>query len=129
MPQSHSNPSLPTAPSRLLVVLAMCASLGGCEFGRSHFQMNSNSPTPFFGIDLIPRRKTTSIVTPLTGQQLASAEAVAGEVETASETPSHRRFWQRNAETVDPAPTTIMLPLAKPDPDQRIDRGPVELLP
>ncbi len=35
--------------------------MSGCEIGRSHFQMNSNSPSPFFGIDLMPRRSTTSV--------------------------------------------------------------------
>ena len=112
-----------------LAALAVCATCSGCEVGRQHFQMNSNSPTPFFGIDLLPRRKTTSIVSPPTGQQLASADAVAGEIETAAETPARRRFWQRNAKSVDSAPATIILPLSKPKLDQPIYRGPVELLP
>ena len=129
MPQFHLNLRLLKTYGRMWAVLACCIASCGCEFGRQHFQMNSNSPTPFFGIDLLPRRKTTSIVSPLTGQQLASTAAVAGEIETASETPSRRRFWQRNAKSEGNAPATIVLPLSKPNPDQPIDRGPVELLP
>ncbi len=113
----------------LLAALAVCATLSGCEIGRQQFQMNSNSRSPFFGFDLLPRRKTTSIVSPPTGQQLASADAVDSGIETASETPERRRFWQRQAKPVDSAPATIVLPLSKPNPDQPINRGPVELLP
>ena len=34
--------------------LAVC--LSGCQVRRTWFQMDSNSPVPFFGIDLLPRR-------------------------------------------------------------------------
>jgi hypothetical protein len=129
MSQSHSNSNLASVLSRLLATLAVCATCSGCEIGRQHFQMNSNSPTPFFGIDLMPRRKTTSIMSPSTDRQLASADAVDAEIETAAETPARRRFWQRNAKSVDSAPATLVLPLSKPNPDQPLDRGPVELLP
>ncbi len=113
----------------VLAVLCVCLTCSGCEIGRQHFQMNSNSPSPFFGIDLMPRRKTTSIVSPPTGRQLASADAVAGEMDTVAEAPARRRFWQRNAKSVDSAPATTVIPLSKLNPDQPIDRGPVELLP
>ena len=113
----------------MLVVLVACGALSGCELDRPNFQMNSNSPAPFFGIDLLPRRKTTSIVNPPTGQQVASTDALTGAIETAEGTPSRRRFWQRNAKSVEPNQTAIVLPLSKPNPDQPIDRGPVELLP
>ena len=113
---------------RSLAALMICAASCGCELDRPNFQMNSNSPNPFFGIDLLPRRKTTSIVSPQAGQQVASADAVAGGVETVEEAPSRRRFWQRNAKSVDHTSTTIVLPLSKPNEDQIIDRGPVELL-
>ena len=113
----------------VLAALCVCLTCCGCEIGRQHFQMNSNSPTPFFGIDLMPRRKTTSIVSPPTGTQLASADAVASETGTVAETPARRRFWQRKARSVDGKPTTLVLPLSKLNPDQPLDRGPVELLP
>lgn len=114
---------------RGLGALVLCTLTAGCELDRPNFQMNSNSPTPFFGIDLLPRRKTTSLVSPQAGPQIVSDDAVAGSINTVEETPSRRRFWQRNAKALDQSPTTIVLPLSKLDPDQTIDRGPVELLP
>ena len=116
-------------PLRAMAVLAICAVSVGCELDRPNFQMNSNSPTPFFGFDLLPKRKTTSLISPQAGAQIASAEAVAGDINTVDESPSRRRFWQRNAKTLDQSPKTIVLPLSKSNPDQPIDRGPVELLP
>lgn len=129
MLQWISKVSLSQPPLRVLVVVAICAASVGCELNRPNFQMNSNSPVPFFGIDLLPRRKTTSLVSPQAGPQIVSDDAVAGSINTVGETPSRRRFWQRNTKTVDQSPPTIVLPLSKPDPDQLIDRGPVELLP
>lgn len=43
---------------KLLLLSTVFAMLhfAGCEVGRTWFQMNSNSPTPFMGIDLLPRR-------------------------------------------------------------------------
>ncbi|RLS56331.1 MAG: hypothetical protein DWH91_07045 [Planctomycetota bacterium] len=37
----------------------LLSTLSGCEVGRSFFQMSSDSPVPFFGVDLMPRRKTS----------------------------------------------------------------------
>lgn len=45
---------------RLWVVIAL-ALCSGCEVGRTMFQMDSNSGSPFMGIDLLPSRKTSSI--------------------------------------------------------------------
>jgi len=33
----------------------------GCEIGRTMFQMDSNSGSPFLGVDLLPSRKTTAL--------------------------------------------------------------------
>ena len=112
-----------------LAALILCAALSGCDLARPNFQMNSNSPIPFFGIDLLPRRKTTSLVNPPAGEQWTSSAAVTGELQTVDDTPSKRRFWQRNAKSVDLRQSTLVLPLSTPHPDQPIDRGPVELLP
>jgi len=45
-----------------LALLATACS--GCELGHSFFHMDSNSPNPFFGFDLVPRRKATSFAPP-----------------------------------------------------------------
>lgn len=128
---THSQWSLSRvrAVARVLAVVAACIPVSGCELGRSTFQMNSNSPMPFFGFDLVPRRKTTSIISPQAGQQVASAEAVPSGIETASDTPSRSRFWYRNSQPANRQQSSIVLPLSKLNPDQPIDRGPVELLP
>ncbi len=40
-------------------LLALCLFSPGCEIGRSWFSMSSDSPSPWFGIDLMPRRRTS----------------------------------------------------------------------
>lgn len=40
----------------LAVAMTLCS---GCESGRQWFQMSSDSPMPFFGFDLLPRRSST----------------------------------------------------------------------
>ncbi len=129
MTVSQLNQSRLRAVARMLAISIACGVMVGCELDRPNFQMNSNSPTPFFGFDLLPRRKTTSIVSPQAGQQVVCAETHTGTVETAVDAPSRRRFWQRNAKSLDRTPHGIVLPLLKPNPDQPMDRGPVELMP
>lgn len=43
--------------------LGMLCSLTGCEFGRSFFQMSSDSPMPMFSFNLMPKRKARPSVT------------------------------------------------------------------
>lgn len=40
-----------------LLCISMTTVMSGCEIGRSFLSMSSDSPTPFIGIDLIPRKK------------------------------------------------------------------------
>lgn len=40
-------------------MLALLMLSSGCEFGRQWFQISSDSPMPFFGFDLLPRRSST----------------------------------------------------------------------
>lgn len=47
--------------------LACCAS--GCEVGHSWFQMDSNSTTPSFGLDLLPRRRSADLRNPADMQE------------------------------------------------------------
>jgi len=50
------------------VVLLLACS--GCEVGHRWFSMSSDSPMPWFGFDLMPRRKTTTqILTPGRGEE------------------------------------------------------------
>lgn len=126
---SQSSLSRLRAVARMLALLVACGAVSGCELDRPNFQMNSNSPAPFFGIDLLPRRKTTSLVSPQAGQQVVCEEAHTGSIETAADTPSRHRFWQRNAKSLDRTENSIVLPLLKPNLDQPIDRGPIELMP
>ncbi|MGE0375450.1 MAG: hypothetical protein AB7I48_16400 [Planctomycetaceae bacterium] len=49
---------------RQALLLTLMVSLGfgcsGCQVGRTFFQMDSNSPVPFFGMDLLPQRNKKS---------------------------------------------------------------------
>ena len=38
--------------TKISLALAAVATLGGCASARSFFQMSSDSPLPFFGVDL-----------------------------------------------------------------------------
>lgn len=46
---------------RLLPLVLLLAS-SGCEVGHSWFSMSSDSPMPWFGFDLMPRRRTTQVL-------------------------------------------------------------------
>ncbi|TWT58654.1 hypothetical protein KOR42_20360 [Thalassoglobus neptunius] len=51
--------------SRSICLIALGSMfLSGCTVGHTWFQMNSNSPMPFFGFDLLPRRSTSAKVDP-----------------------------------------------------------------
>jgi hypothetical protein len=59
----------------LMMLLAMSAS--GCEVGRSWFSMSSDSPSPWFGFDLLPRRRTTELTLPQNRDALSPRERTA----------------------------------------------------
>lgn len=106
-------------------VLLASLLLSGCEIGRSHFQMNSNSPTPFFGIDLMPRRSTTSLDPQ---SKTRTVQAPDSTVQSVAESKPRTPFWKSFAmQTSRSEPTPI--PLTAPADDRPINRGPVELLP
>lgn len=54
-------------PLSLLLVPFLALASAGCEVDRSFFHMDSNSPSPFFGFDLIPRRRSSAALTPPAG--------------------------------------------------------------
>ena len=45
-----------SAWNRLAMIAAITLISAGCAVDRPWFQMNSNSPMPFFGFDVMPRR-------------------------------------------------------------------------
>lgn len=52
-------------PCRLLLASLFVLTISwasGCQVGRSWFHMDSNSGIPFFGVDLLPSRKTSQNV-------------------------------------------------------------------
>lgn len=106
------------------VVLASLL-LSGCELGRSHFQMNSNSPTPFFGIDLIPRRSTSSLDPQAKPQPVDSP---ASPIQAVTDSKPKTRFWNSFASQTARSEATP-IPQTTPADDRPINRGPVELLP
>ncbi len=52
----------------LSLLVCVCLTSCGCEIGRSWFTMSSDSPTPFMGIDLLPRRKTSQLAPAKAGE-------------------------------------------------------------
>ncbi|WP_437225524.1 hypothetical protein SH661x_004102 [Planctomicrobium sp. SH661] len=46
---------------RILPLLLLLAS-SGCEVGHQWFSMSSDSPMPWFGFDLMPRRRTSQVL-------------------------------------------------------------------
>lgn len=122
------NPTMPrsirnAAPWVCLLVSA--CGLSGCEVGRSHFQMNSNSPSPFFGIDLIPRRSTSSVDPQ---SKTRTVEAPESPVQSVAQSKPHTPFWKSfGLQSSHSEPTPI--PLTTLTDDRPINRGPVELLP
>jgi hypothetical protein len=42
-------------------MLLLTISTSGCEVGHSWFSMSSDSPSPWFGFDLMPRRRTSQL--------------------------------------------------------------------
>lgn len=69
--EAMSKSRIATRASLALLITWGCLGAAGCQIDRSYFRMDSNSPVPFFGFDLIPRK--TSAVVPEDGSvRLAS---------------------------------------------------------
>ncbi len=54
-------------------------SLSGFETGRQWFQMSSDSPIPFFGFDLLPRRSSTRPINAGSGDEISIQTAADGD--------------------------------------------------
>lgn len=71
--------------TRNFILFGMLAVLcTGCSLERSWFQMSSNSPMPFFGLDFRLPRKTTSVEAVNHEQKLAQHWNSEAEIKTVS---------------------------------------------
>ena len=91
--------------TRLLVLLAVIASLPGCTIGRKWFQIDSNSRTPGFGLELRAENSTSTQETPEPEADTPVIEPAEYQVE-----PTGKRFrdWfrlGRREKTVPLSPT------------------------
>lgn len=66
-------------------LILICTSLEGCTLDRTWFQMSSNSPMPFFGLDFRLPRKTSQVETLIPEEHLAQDWAGSGEIQAVSE--------------------------------------------
>ena len=88
IPMSASRRSRPAPLKSLrLVITALGLLSAGCEVDRSFFHMDSNSPSPFFGFDLVPRRRSSAALTPPPGP---SEFQLAGGVDLGDSAPTVR---------------------------------------
>lgn len=74
--------------TRFTLLLLLVSSASGCEIGRSWFSMNSDSPMPFFGFDLMPRRRTTELTVPRPGERGTASSGAARPIQ-----PTADRHW------------------------------------
>ncbi len=59
-------------------LLALLLFTPGCEIGRSWFSMSSDSPSPWLGIDLLPKRRTSQVTPHPTTRDSMTGAAKAG---------------------------------------------------
>ncbi|SFI19519.1 hypothetical protein [Planctomicrobium piriforme] len=69
---------------RCLLVALLLATASGCEVGHSWFSMSSDSPSPWFGFDLLPRRRTSQVMPRMPGERDTSSSA-KNTIQTASD--------------------------------------------
>ncbi len=84
----------------LLSLLLLCS---GCESGRQWFQMSSDSPMPFFGFDLLPRRSSTRPIGAGSDDEIS--------IQTADERDGSRTAFEPR---IVPTHTVVVEPVAPP---------------
>jgi hypothetical protein len=72
----HAFPSS-TFRCRFALMALLLLVCSGCEVGHSWFNMSSDSPMPWFGFDLMPRRRSTSLVIPQADQNVREIPTAA----------------------------------------------------
>jgi hypothetical protein len=113
---------------RLCVYVVASCLLSGCEIGSTMFQMDSNSGRPFFGVNLLPARKTAQVeatAKPTSPSSLSHLRngGTKAPVATVSETKSAEPSLLERLKLKRP-PERVPLSLAKSD--EEAGEGPVE---
>lgn len=111
-----------------LLLLPACLGLSGCQVGRTFFQMSSDAPLPFFGMDLLPKRKSASPtegVSRFQDEPVSQADTASDNSDAAEQSASSRSWGMllnrspRNETLALPATATMGF-------DGRSQEGPVE---
>jgi len=77
----------------ILLLLVLASS--GCEVGHRWFSMSSDSPMPWFGFDLMPRRRTTQILPPAPPAEKTHQMAAQRRTVDVAEHPPAGRVWSK----------------------------------
>ena len=75
------------------IILVLMSS--GCEVGSRWFSMSSDSPMPWLGFDLLPRRKTTQILPHSQPQDLSRESTSRVSLREYQPTESRERVWSK----------------------------------
>lgn len=95
--------------TRLLLILICCFSLTGCQQSKSFLHMNSDSPSPFFGLQLAVDAKSPAVqMPPVTKDARNRSADFAG-------TPARYLAKARTASNVSPKTSTTSQPQRTPD--------------
>jgi hypothetical protein len=111
---------------QIAAVIALL-SLSGCEIGSTMFQMDSNSGSPFMGVNLLPSRKTTAIPKKRDGQTIPvknDAPEPKKSVKLASNPPAPRKEPSLLESLKLKRPDRI--PLSMTASDEAVNVGPTE---
>jgi hypothetical protein len=110
---------------RSIWLMVGIALFSGCEVGRTMFQMDSNSGSPFMGIDLLPARKTSA-----SQREKPESQSVVSNTES---TPAIRTAEQAPVTRSEPSLLESLklkrpdrIPLALSAPDETVATGPTE---
>lgn len=79
---------------RVMLLLLLLAT-SGCEVGRSWFSMSSDSSMPWFGVDLMPRRRTSQVFPRPDHEQDATREVATKAPQRDGQRRTPERIWTR----------------------------------
>ena len=109
------------------MILTVCVMMTGCQQANSFMHMNSDSPSPFFGLQLAVDRDTPSVTVPrtTTNLQLDSATEPSGDFfltrataasadEASASSPAESRFSFTGGDAETQGDLVRALPQAKP---------------